>query len=127
VFLVQNLREMERSREAYWLRYPVTSPTKLRWRALTFRHSFHVLPGERILELGAGSGIWTEHLAEVLRGGNPITGVVFCANQRAAMFGSNMLKTWRGTWNRRVSTMLSARQFYATTDTNTRFAKFTAC
>jgi dolichol-phosphate mannosyltransferase len=77
VFLVQNLREMERCREAYWLRYPVTSPVKLRWRALTFRHSFHVLPGEKILELGAGSGIWTEHLSEVLRGRNSITGVVF--------------------------------------------------
>jgi SAM-dependent methyltransferase len=68
---------MERSREAYWLRHPATSPIKLRWRALTFRHSFHVLPGETILELGAGSGIWTEHLSEVLRGENPITGVVF--------------------------------------------------
>src|SRR5215510_3039326 len=77
MLLVQNLREMERCREAYWLRYPGTSPVKLRWRALTLRHSFHVLPGETILELGAGSGIWTEHLDEVLRSENPITGVVF--------------------------------------------------
>lgn len=68
---------MEECREAYWLSYPNTSPIKLRWRALTFRHSFHVLPGETILELGAGSGIWTEHLADVLRDENPITGVVF--------------------------------------------------
>src|SRR5215470_15562904 len=75
--LVENLCEMERCREAYWLRYPGTSPVKLRWRALTFRHSFHVLPGETILELGAGSGIWTEHLDDVLRGENPITGAVF--------------------------------------------------
>ena len=49
-----NLREMERSREAYWLRYPNTSPMKLRWRAVTVRHGFHVLPGESIVELGAG-------------------------------------------------------------------------
>jgi dolichol-phosphate mannosyltransferase len=75
--LVENLREMERCRETYWLNHPITSPVKLRWRALTFRHSFHVLPGEKILELGAGSGIWTEHLSKVLRGENPITGVVF--------------------------------------------------
>jgi dolichol-phosphate mannosyltransferase len=75
--LEQNLAAMERTREAYWLRYPATSPIKLRWRALTVRHSFHVLPGERILELGAGSGLWTEHLADVLRGENPITGAVF--------------------------------------------------
>ena len=50
---------MERTREAYWRRYPATSPVKLRWRALTVRHCFHVLPGESILELGAGSGLWT--------------------------------------------------------------------
>ena len=75
--LRENLQKMERSRESYWLRYRNTSPIKLRWRALTVRHSFHVLPGERILELGAGSGLWTRHLTEVLRGENPITAAVF--------------------------------------------------
>jgi SAM-dependent methyltransferase len=73
----RNLQEMERAREAYWLRYPATSPTKLRWRAHTVRHSFQVLPGETILELGAGSGLWTEHLTAVLHGENPITAAVF--------------------------------------------------
>jgi dolichol-phosphate mannosyltransferase len=72
-----NLREMERTRQAYWLRYPATSPIKLRWRALTVRHTFHVLPGESILELGAGSGLWTEHLADVFQDQNPITAIVF--------------------------------------------------
>jgi dolichol-phosphate mannosyltransferase len=75
--LERNLRAMERSREAYWLRYPGTSPVKLRWRALTVRHAFHVLPGESILELGAGSGLWTAHLTRALRGENPITAAVF--------------------------------------------------
>jgi SAM-dependent methyltransferase len=73
----ENLASMERCREAYWLRYPGTSPVKLRWRALTVRHSFHVLPGETVLELGAGGGLWTRYLAEVLRGENPITAAVF--------------------------------------------------
>src|SRR4029077_3151628 len=77
MLLEQNLRDMERAREAYWLRYPSTSPTKLRWRALMFRHSFHVLPGETILELGAGSGLWTDHLADVLQEQNPVTRAVF--------------------------------------------------
>jgi SAM-dependent methyltransferase len=72
-----NLRAMERSREGYWLRYPATSPVKLRWRALTVRHCFHVRPGESILEIGAGSGLWTEHLARTLRGENPLTAAVF--------------------------------------------------
>jgi len=75
--LEENLSSMELSREAYWSRYPGTSPLKLRWRALTVRHSFHVLPGESILELGAGSGLWTEYLSAVLRNENPITAAVF--------------------------------------------------
>ncbi len=75
--LEQNLQEMEVTRESYWRRYPKTSPIKLRWRALTVRHCFHVLPGESILELGAGTGLWTEHLASTLRGENPITAAVF--------------------------------------------------
>lgn len=75
--LEDNLRSMERSREAYWLRYPNTSPLKLHWRANTVRHSFHVLPGESILELGAGTGLWTACLSSVLRGENPITAAVF--------------------------------------------------
>jgi len=81
--LETNLRAMERTREAYWRRYPATSPVKLRWRALTVRHCFHVLPGESILELGAGSGLWTEHLATTLRGQNPLTAAVF--NQDLAL------------------------------------------
>ena len=54
-----------------------TSPVKLRWRAVAVRHSFHVLPGESILDFGAGSGLWTEHLATVCRGEAFITAAVF--------------------------------------------------
>lgn len=75
--LDDNLREMEQAREAYWRRHRGTSPLKLRWRAVTVRHCFHVLPGETILEIGAGSGLWTAHLTDVLRGENPITAAVF--------------------------------------------------
>ena len=75
--LEENLGEMERDRERYWLCYPSTSPYKLKWRAIAVRHCFHVLPGETILELGAGSGLWTEHLTAVLRGENPIVATVF--------------------------------------------------
>jgi SAM-dependent methyltransferase len=78
--LVDNLREMERTREAYWLRHASTSPIKLRWRAVTVRHCFHVVPGESILELGAGSGLWTEHLTSALRAENPVTAAVFNAD-----------------------------------------------
>lgn len=75
--LESNLRAMEQSRERYWMRHPATSSVRLRWRAVTVRHCFHVLPGETVLELGAGSGLWTQHLAATLSGENPITAAVF--------------------------------------------------
>jgi len=78
---------MERTREAYWLRYPQTSPVKLRWRAITVRHCFHVLPSESILELGAGTGLWTEHLSAVFSAENPITGAVF--NEDMVLIAAN--------------------------------------
>ena len=85
-----NLTEMERGREAYWLRYPSTSPLKLRWRAIAVRHSLHVLPGETILELGAGSGLWTEHLSGVFKGRNHITAAVFNADLAHAAQQKNL-------------------------------------
>jgi SAM-dependent methyltransferase len=91
--LEQNLREMEVARENYWRRYPKTSPIKLRWRALSVRHCFHVLPGESILELGAGSGLWTEHLTTVLRGENPITAAVFNEEFAASVAEKNLPNT----------------------------------
>ena len=72
-----NLQEMEQTREHYWRSYPQTSPIKLRWRALTVRHCFHILPGETVLEIGAGTGLWTEHLADALRSENEIAAAVF--------------------------------------------------
>ena len=91
--LDSNLRAMERTREAYWRRYPATSPVKLRWRALTIRHCFHVLPGETLLEVGAGTGLWTRHLAETLRGENPITAAVFNADLAAEAAASPLPNT----------------------------------
>ena len=78
--LLENLRDIERSREAYWQRYPATSPTRLRWRANAARHALHIATGESVLELGAGSGIWTAHLARALRGESRITAAVLNAD-----------------------------------------------
>jgi len=72
-----NLREMEQTRENYFKAFPGSSPYKLRRRAMTVRHCFHVLPGETVLELGAGSGLWTQYLTEVLGPKNFITAAVF--------------------------------------------------
>lgn len=64
--LLRNLQDMERTREAYWRRYPATSPTRLGWRARAVRHALHVTAGESILEIGAGSGLWTRELERAL-------------------------------------------------------------
>jgi len=64
--LLANLQEMERTREAYWRRYPATSPTRLRWRAQAVRHAMHVTAGDTVLEIGAGGGLWTRELALAL-------------------------------------------------------------
>ena len=74
--LLQNLREMERTREAYWRRYPATSPTRLRWRAQAVRHAMHVTAGDAVLEIGAGGGLWTRELAATLPD-SVITAAVF--------------------------------------------------
>jgi ubiquinone/menaquinone biosynthesis C-methylase UbiE len=75
--LESNLQAIERSRDQHWLRYSSTSGFKLRWRALSVRNCLHILPGESILEFGAGRGMMTQQLVSVLRGQNRITAAVF--------------------------------------------------
>ena len=48
---------------------------RLIWHAHIFRHLVHLLPGETILEIGAGDGAFTRALAEMTRGRNPIVAV----------------------------------------------------
>ena len=75
--LFQTLVLRERYRDAYWARRDPIAEDRLLWRAQTFRHTVHCLPGQRILELGAGSGLFTHQLARATRGENPITSVTF--------------------------------------------------
>ena len=71
------LREAERSREARWLRNETELEDILRRRAFLAVRSLPVLPGRAVLEIGAGSGLWTAHLAAVLGTQNTITAAVF--------------------------------------------------
>ena len=50
---------------------------RLLWRAQTFRHMVHLLPGQTILEIGCGQGMFTSKLHRVSRGENAITAVTF--------------------------------------------------
>lgn len=72
-----NWQKAERSREEDWQDASARLPARLRRRALLVAKLLPVLPGRAVLELGAGSGIWTEHLFSVFAGQNPLTAAVF--------------------------------------------------
>src|SRR6266699_6984243 len=67
----------ERYRDDYWQKYDPIAADRLLWRAQTFRHTVHLLPGQTILELGCGDGLFTDTLSRVSRRENPITAVTF--------------------------------------------------
>jgi SAM-dependent methyltransferase len=75
--LVATLRVREHYRDQYWRTRDPIANDRLLWRAQTFRHTVHLLPGYTILELGAGEGRFTRALARVTRGENSITAVTF--------------------------------------------------
>ena len=77
------LAARERYREAYLQRRDPIAEDRMLWRAQTFRHLVHLLPGQSILELGCGRGLFTRRLAEVSRGENPITAVTFLPEAEA--------------------------------------------
>jgi SAM-dependent methyltransferase len=76
---MQLLSMREQYRDQYWLRRDPIIWERLHWRAQTFRHLVHLLPGQTILELGAGKGLFTRSLSNMTRGKNPITAVTFCS------------------------------------------------
>ena len=75
--LVSALAVRERYREEYWRRRDPILDDRLFWRAQTFRHTVHLLPGQTILELGCGELRFTRALLQVSRNKNPITAVTF--------------------------------------------------
>jgi dolichol-phosphate mannosyltransferase len=75
--LGETLTVRERYRDWYLTHRDPIAEDRMLWRAQAFRHLVHLLPGQRVLELGAGQGFFTRRLAEVSRGENPITAVSF--------------------------------------------------
>ncbi len=73
----ENLSLREQFRERYWHKRDPIIKQRLLWRAQTFRHMVHLLPNQTILELGCGTGLFTEQLLRVSRGENNITSVTF--------------------------------------------------
>jgi dolichol-phosphate mannosyltransferase len=75
--LLSTLAIRERYRDDYWRKHDPIVEDRLLWRAQTFRHTVHLLPGQTILELGCGELRLTRALLRVSRGENPITAVTF--------------------------------------------------
>ncbi|HEU4563352.1 MAG TPA: class I SAM-dependent methyltransferase, partial [Gemmatimonadaceae bacterium] len=75
--LAATLALRERYRDWYLRHRDPIAESRMLWRAQSFRQLVHLLPGQSILELGCGSGIFTRQLAAVSRGENPITAVTF--------------------------------------------------
>jgi dolichol-phosphate mannosyltransferase len=74
------LEGRERFRDEYWRKHDPILKDLLLWRAQTFRHTVHLLPGQTIVELGCGKLQFTQALLQVSRGENPITAVTFARN-----------------------------------------------
>jgi dolichol-phosphate mannosyltransferase len=75
--LLALLRGLESRREQRWMHGGQAAELKLHWRATAIQHMLHLVPGESILEVGAGSGLLTKHLDRILHGENPVTSIVF--------------------------------------------------
>ena len=70
----------ELAQESFFQRHSEIAPLKLRWRSQCIKHFLHIVPGERILQLGAGSGLWAAELANALDYENEIVAAVFSPN-----------------------------------------------
>src|ERR1044071_6492266 len=79
---VDTLALREQIRDQYLLERDPIAADRMRWRAQSFRHLVHLLPGKSVLELGCGNGIFTSELVRVCRGENRITAITFAANAR---------------------------------------------
>jgi len=75
--MVQSLAQREAFRDTYSRRKDPIAVDRMLWRAQTFRHLVHLLPGQSVLELGSGAGLFTQPLNRVTRGENVITSVTF--------------------------------------------------
>jgi dolichol-phosphate mannosyltransferase len=74
---METLALREQYRDWYLQHRDPIAGDRMLWRAQTFRHMVHLLPGQSILEVGCGDGHFTQALHRISRGENPITAVTF--------------------------------------------------
>jgi dolichol-phosphate mannosyltransferase len=75
-----SIAERERASVRYWAATAPKRDQRMWWRGQTVRHTFHVLPGESIIDLGCGRGGLTWALAVITRGECPITAATFLSS-----------------------------------------------
>lgn len=75
--IVAQLLLFEKKKTIYWNKYDPFVDLRMQWRASMMRHLFNILPGQRILEIGAGDGRFTQALVSVTRDECRITALVF--------------------------------------------------
>jgi dolichol-phosphate mannosyltransferase len=63
---------------------------RLVWQAHIFRHLVHLLPDEKILEIGSGEGAFTRALVNMTRGRNPVVSIT-ATGQAAAIPNAEVL------------------------------------
>lgn len=80
--VVEILSRREDYREDYRRRRDPICEDRLLWRAQSFRHLVHLIPGQTILEMGCGEGLFTQQLFRVSRGENPLTAVSFGSDRQ---------------------------------------------
>lgn len=83
--LGDQLKIREKSRTVYWNGFDPFIDVRLGWRASTMRHLFHILPGQRILEIGAGDGRFTQALVASTRKECELTAAVFSDEYEALL------------------------------------------
>ena len=71
------LAEREALRDRYRATRDPIADERLLWRAQSFRHLVHLVPGRSILELGCGDMRFTRQLDRVSRAENPLTAARF--------------------------------------------------
>jgi dolichol-phosphate mannosyltransferase len=74
---METLALRENYRDWYLQHRDPIAEDRMLWRAQTFRHMVHLLPGQTILEVGCGNGHFTQALHRISRGENPITAITF--------------------------------------------------
>jgi dolichol-phosphate mannosyltransferase len=78
--MIRILGMREQVRSAYSKHRDPIFVDRMRWRAQSFRHMTHLLPGHTILELGCGAGVFTRQLVDTTRNECSITAVTFDLN-----------------------------------------------